>query len=135
MHKYLHLIILPLLLVGCVASKTPEKAKFENDKFLHDLSVLKDCRIDSVKKLDDKISTAEIIASAVISDSSKEAKHVMDTNMLDQSEEFRNNFEKQMNGVQASGVIPMILKHRQNINIKVIPLGKKQKKYKELMIN
>ena len=135
MNKYISLIILALLFTACVASKTPEQAKFENDKLLHDLSVLRDCRIDSVKKLDDKISTAEIIASAVISDCSKEAKHVMNTNMLEQSEEFRLNFDKQMNDVQTSGVIPMILKHRQNISIKVIPLGKKQKKYKELLFN
>ena len=121
-----------LFFSGCVASKTPERAKFEQDKLLHDLSVLKDCRINSIKKLDDKISTVEVIASAVIDECSKEAKHVMNTNMLDMNEEFRENFEKQMNGVQTSGVIPMILKHRQNINIKVVPLGKK--KYKDLLL-
>ena len=133
MNKYIYLMILALFFSGCVASKTPEQAKFEHDKLLHDLSVLRDCRIDNVKKLDDKISTVEVIASAVINECSKEAKHVMDTNMLDMDEEFRNNFEKQMNDVQTSGVIPMILKHRQNVNIKVIPLGKK--KYKELLLN
>ena len=135
MNKYIYLMILALFFSGCVASKTPEQAKFEQEKLLHDLSVLRDCRIDSVKKLDDKISTVEVIASAVINECSKEAKHVINTNMLDMSEEFRANFDKQMNDVQTSGVIPMILKHRQNINIKVIPLGKKQKKYKELLLN
>ena len=135
MNKSIYLIILALLFSGCVASKTPEQAKFENDKLLHDLSVLRDCRIDSVKKLDDKISPADVIAEVVIKDCSKEAKHVMDTNMLDYSEEFRNNFDKQMNDVKTSGVINIILKHRNNIKLKVIPLGKKQKKYKELLIN
>ena len=135
MYKYYMIImVLVFSFTGCVSSKSPARVKFENDKLLHDLSVLKECRIKSVKKLDDKISSAEIIAVVVIEDCSKESKYVMDANMLDKSDEERKKFNEQMNGVQTSGVIGLILKNRQKIEDK--PLKQtKFKKYEKLLTN
>lgn len=112
MFKYFVPMIAVSLLMGGCASKSQAQLKFEKDKLLHDLSSLKNCRIKSAKNLDDGVSSAEIIAVAVIKDCSKEAKYVMNNNMLDKSDESRKLFANQMNGVQTSGVISIILEQR-----------------------
>ena len=112
MLKYLiSTVVLLLVVTGC-ASKSPAQEKFENDKLMHDLYTLKNCRIESAKKLDDGISSVEIIASAVIQACMKESKYVMNQNMYDKSEEYREHFNTQMNAVETSGVLGIILKQR-----------------------
>ena len=112
MFKYfMSVAVLALLMTGC-STKSPERIKYENDKLLHDLYTLKNCRIASTKKLDDGVSSAEIIAAAVIQDCSEESKYVMDNNMYDNSEAYREHFNTQMNDVNTSGVIGIILKQR-----------------------
>jgi hypothetical protein len=133
MKKYIYLTFIVLVFAACVASKTPEQVKFEEQKLLHDLSVLKECRIKSAKKLDDKVSPADVIAVAVIKECSKEAKYVMNNNMQDRDKEYRDSFEKQMNGVQTSGVIGIILKHRKNIQEPKPTNPDKLQKYKDLI--
>jgi hypothetical protein len=111
--KYFAFIsVLMLLMSGCAAPKSQERIKFENNKLLHDLSTLKKCRIQSAKKLDDGVSSAEIIATAVIQDCAKDSNAVMDHNMFDWDDKSRESFRKQMNGVDTSGVLGIILKQR-----------------------
>lgn len=112
MLKYLlSAIILSLFITGC-SFKSEAHLKFEKDKLVHDLYLLKECRIESTKKLDDGISSVEIIAQAVINDCQKSSQYVINNNMQDKSESFRQSFTQDMNGVKTSGVLGMILKHR-----------------------
>lgn len=112
MFKYfISIAILSLLITGC-STKSPAQVKFENDKLMHDLFTLKTCRTESAKVLDDGISSVEIIAAEVIKACSNESKYVMDNNMYDNSEEYREHFSTQMNAVGTSGVIGIILKQR-----------------------
>jgi len=114
MNKYLisiAMIILVFMMSGC-ASKSQAQVKFENEKLMHDLFALKQCRINSTENLDDGVSSVEIIAVAVIKDCSKDSKHVMDTNMYGKSDESVKLFKEQMDGVETSGVVGIILKNR-----------------------
>jgi len=108
---FISIAILALLFTGC-STKSPAQVKFEQDKLLHDLFTLKTCRTNSVKRLDDGVSSAETIAITVIQACSNESKYVMDNNMHDKSETFRTQFNKQMNDVNTSGVLTLILEHR-----------------------
>ena len=110
MIKYFIYASILLTLFGCSATQADLKA--EEEKTLQYLVNLKNCRIFSTKALDDRVSSVEIIAATVIQDCTKEANAVMEKTMLYKDEEFRKNFYKQMMGVQTSGVITMILKHR-----------------------
>ena len=115
MFKYIlsiSLITFVLIVSGCASKKSQGHIQFEKDKLLHDLYTLRTCRIDSAKKLDDGVSSAKSIAQVVIKECEKESNHVMNANLLDQSEKYRLDFYKQMNGVETSGVIGMILKQR-----------------------
>lgn len=114
-------ILLSLLITGC-STKSDALIKFENDKLLHDLNTLQNCRIQNTRKLDDGVSSAETIAVTVIQECKKVSKHVMDNNMFDKSEEYRENFKKQMDGVKTSGVLSIILKHRKSKNLKVLKI-------------
>ena len=112
MFKYfISVVVLVLLISGC-STKSKAQVKFENDKLMHDLFTLKTCREESTKRLDDGVSSAEIIAAEVIQACSKESKYVMDNNMYDKSEAYREHFSTQMNAVDTSGVIGIILKNR-----------------------
>jgi len=114
MFKYfMSTLILLLLFTGC-STKSEARIKFENEKLMHDLYTLKMCRIESIKKLDDRISSVEIIADVVIKDCLKDSKYVMDNNMYDNSDSSRKQFATQMNAVETSGVINLILEHRKN---------------------
>ena len=108
---FISIAVLVLLMAGC-STKSHAQVKFENDKLMHDLYTLKNCRIESTKKLDDGVSSAEIIAAVVIQDCLKDSKYVMDNNMYDKSDSFREHFSTQMNDVNTSGVLGIILKHR-----------------------
>jgi len=115
MHKYFAFILvsfLILLMSACASPKSADHIKFEQDKLLHDLYTLKECRVEKTKRLDDGISSVETIAITVIQACSKESKHVMDTNMLDLDEEYRKVFFDKMNGVKTSGVLNIILTYR-----------------------
>jgi len=105
-------IALLLLFTGCSSQKSPEMKKYENDKLMHNLFTLKTCRIESAKRLDDGISSAEVIAAIVIQECMKESNYVMDNNMYDNSQEYREHFQNQMNSVNTSGVINIILEQR-----------------------
>ncbi len=112
MFKYfISVVVLALLITGC-STKSQELVEFENERTMHDLYNLKNCRIESTKKLDDGVSSVEIIANVVIQDCLKESTFVMENNMHDKSEEYRENFATQMNGATTSGVINIILKYR-----------------------
>jgi len=108
---YIHIVVLILSINGC-AQKSEAHVKFETDRMMHDLFILKECRIKSTEKLDDGISSAKTIAISVIKDCSKESKAVMNKNMSDKSDVYRESFRNQMNSVETSGVLSIILKHR-----------------------
>jgi len=106
------LLALVLIINACASPKTEAQVKFEQDKLLHDLFTLKTCRIEKTKELDDGISNVETIAVAVIKACIKESKYVTDNNMLEQSDEYKKVFFRQMNGVETSGVLNIVLQHR-----------------------
>ena len=112
MFKYfISIAVLALLITGC-STKSPAQVKFENDKLMHDLFTLKSCRTESARVLDDGVSSAEVIAAEVIKACSTESKYVMNNNMHDKSDAYREHFSTQMNAVDTSGVIGIILKQR-----------------------
>ena len=121
MIKYILSLSMILVLFGC--SATQKELDKQNDKTMQYLVNLNNCRIYSTKGLDDGVSSVEIIATEVIKKCTKEAKSVMENNMLDKNEEYRKTFYKQMMGVQTSGVVSIILKHRRETkdkNLKVL---------------
>ena len=113
MYKYfISVSFLILMISACASPKSAGHIKFEQDKLLHDLYTLKECRKEKTKELDDGVSSVETIAISVIQACLKESKHVMDTNMLDLDDEYRSVFFDKMNGVETSGVLNIILTHR-----------------------
>ena len=121
MIKYFLFTPMIFVLLGCGAS--PKELAKQNDKTMQYLINLTNCRIYSTKGIDDGVSSVEIIAAEVIKTCTEEAKSVMENNMLDKDEEYRKAFYQQMMGVQTSGVISIVLKHRRetkNKNLKIL---------------
>lgn len=118
---FISAILLALFTTGC-STKSPEFIKFEEDKLLHDLHTLKNCRIQNTRILDDGQSDIELIATAVIKKCKRVSQHVMNNNMHDKSEAYREKFETQMDSLETSGVLEIVQKHRKTKNLKALKL-------------